>query len=244
MKTVESEASAQPENLPSEELGIRCTFGMELQEMFRYGYMFPPREDEVVSCTYLELPSYSYSKSKADLPPVNSISVPQCVVYDSNCSDGWHTPSPTASLRSVSPATTLSISSEPDTTPVTYRLLDSMEDLNALKKYTAKRSGLSTAVSRSAESFGKKSQHTASVDMTEDVNSVDADTGDDGTVDAEPEVDRETQSRRGSVISNSSSYSERIDRRRRQRRRRRDERRPRPHGDEWKRGEGRGPTEG
>lgn len=183
---------------------------MELQEMFRYGYMFPPREDEVVSCTYLELPSYSYSKSKADLPPVNSISVPQCVVYDSNCSDGWHTPSPTASLRSVSPATTLSISSEPDTTPVTYRLLDSMEDLNALKKYTAKRSGLSTAVSRSAESFGKKSQHTASVDMTEDVNSVDADTGDDGTVDAEPEVDRETQSRRGSVISNSSSYSERI----------------------------------
>ncbi|XP_076245253.1 atonal [Calliopsis andreniformis] len=175
---------------------------MELQEMFRYGYMFPPREEEAVSCTYLDLPKYSYLKNKADLPPVSSNTVPQCLVYDSNCSDGWHTPSPSASLRSVSPATTLSISSEPDTmsTPVTYRLLDSVEELN--KKYTVKRNSLSTK--------GSETAHVTNVmDMPEEVNSIDADT--DGTVDAEIEVDHEkTLSRRGSVISNSSSYSERI----------------------------------
>ncbi|XP_014474171.1 PREDICTED: protein atonal-like [Dinoponera quadriceps] len=97
---------------------------MELQEMFRYGYMFPPREDELASCVYLDLPNYA--KDKAGLPPVSTLAVPQCLVYDSNCSDGWHTPSPSASLRSVSPATTLSISSEPETinaSAATYRLL-------------------------------------------------------------------------------------------------------------------------
>ncbi|XP_053976830.1 protein atonal [Hylaeus anthracinus] len=174
---------------------------MELQEMFRYGYMFPPREDEAVSCMYLDLPSYAYSKNKADLPPVSSITVPKCVVYDSNCSDGWHTPSPTASLRSVSPATTLSISSEPDTisAPVTYRLLGSMEVLN--DRYAAK---------RSPSTVGVETQRAANtVDLAEEVNSLDADT--DGTVDPEPDTDHEkAQSRRDSVISNSSSFSDRI----------------------------------
>lgn len=176
--------------------------GMELQEMFRYGYMFPPREDEVVSCTYLDLPSYAYSKSKSDLPPVSSISIPQCIVYDGNRSDGWHTPSPTASLRSVSPATTLSVSSEPDTisTPVTYRLLGSMEELN--KRYATKRS-LATINSEAT-------QHAMNmIDLTEEVNSMDADT--DGTADPEAETEHEkAQSSRGSVISNSSSFSDRI----------------------------------
>ncbi|XP_031836639.1 atonal [Nomia melanderi] len=173
---------------------------MELQEMFRYGYMFPPREEEVVSCTYLDLPNYPYSKSKANLPPVSTFTVPQCIVYDSNCSDGWHTPSPTASLRSVSPATTLSISSEPDTisisTPVTYRILGSVDELN--KRYVTKR----------IES--QPAQHGVSaIDLAEEVNSMDADT--DGTNDAEGDGDHEkTQSRRDSVISNSSSISDRI----------------------------------
>lgn len=76
--------------------------------MFRYGYMFPPQEDALP--TYLELPSYPYLKEKIGLPPVSTLTVPQCAVYDNN-SDGWHTPSPAASLRSVSPATT-SASSE------------------------------------------------------------------------------------------------------------------------------------
>ena len=176
---------------------------MELQEMFRYGYMFPPREDEVVSCTYLDLPSYAYSKSKADLPPVSTITIPQCIVYDGNRSDGWHTPSPAASLRSVSPSTTLSISSEPDTissTPVTYRLLGSMEELN--KRYAAKRS----LVTMNNEA----TQHAMNmIDLTEEVNSMDADT--DGTADQEVETEHEkAQSSRGSVISNSSSFSDRI----------------------------------
>ncbi|XP_012283867.1 protein atonal homolog 8-like [Orussus abietinus] len=81
---------------------------MELQEMFRYGYLFPPQED--AAPTYLELPSYPYLKEKGGLPPVSTLAVPQCAVYDNN-SDGWHTPSPAASLRSISPATT-SASSE------------------------------------------------------------------------------------------------------------------------------------
>ncbi|XP_029049321.1 atonal [Osmia lignaria lignaria] len=171
---------------------------MELQEMFRYGYMFPPREDEVVSCTYLDLPSYPYSKSKTDLPPVSTITVPQCIVYDGNHSDGWHTPSPTASLRSVSPATTLS---EPDTitTSVTYRILGSVDELN--KRYTTK---------RNQSAMGTETKHnTNMVDLTEEVNSMDADT--DGTGDVEIETDHEkAQSCRGSVISNSSSFSDRI----------------------------------
>ena len=81
---------------------------MELQDMFRFGYMFPPQED--VAPTYLELPNYAYLKKEMCLPPVSTLAVPQCVPYDNN-SDGWHTPSPAASLRSVSPATT-SASSE------------------------------------------------------------------------------------------------------------------------------------
>ncbi|CAK9824177.1 Protein atonal [Anthophora retusa] len=170
--------------------------------MFRYGYMFPPREDEVVSCTYLDLPSYPYSKNKADLPPVSTITIPRCIVYDGNCSDGWHTPSPTASLRSISPATTLSISSEPDTisAPVTYRLLGTTKELNKRNRNT-KRNPISNEVR----------QHTMNVvDLTDEVNSMDADT--DGTIDAEVEMEHEkTQSSRGSVISNiSSSYSDRI----------------------------------
>ncbi|KAG7191087.1 hypothetical protein KM043_007124 [Ampulex compressa] len=102
--------------------------------MFRYGYMFPPREDEIIPCSYLDLQSYNYAKSKTGLPPVNTIAVPQCIVYDSNASDGWNTPSPTASLRSVSPATTLSISSEPDTIggQPTYRLLGTIENKRAI----------------------------------------------------------------------------------------------------------------
>lgn len=74
--------------------------------MFRYGYMFPPQEDSAP--TYLELPDYSYLKEKSViLPPVSSVLTvqPRCLGYDNN-SDGWHTPSPPASLRSVSPSTT------------------------------------------------------------------------------------------------------------------------------------------
>ena len=90
---------------------------MELQEMFRYGYMYPPQEDVVP--TYLELPNYGYLKKEMCLPPVSTLSVPQCVPYDNN-SDGWHTPSPAASLRSVSPATT-SASSESESGTLTGR---------------------------------------------------------------------------------------------------------------------------
>nr|XP_033338114.1 protein atonal-like [Megalopta genalis] len=169
---------------------------MELQEMFRYGYMFPPREEEVVSCGYLDLPSYtSYPKGKANLPPVSTFTVPQCIVYDSNGSDGWHTPSPTASLRSVSPATTLSISSEPDTVaaPVTYRLLGSVDELG--KRY-AKRSHAAVGSQQPAQTGG--------IELAEGGNSMDADT--DGTLDpeADPDLDK-AQSRRDSVVSNSSS---------------------------------------
>lgn len=168
--------------------------------MFRYGYMFPPREDEPVSCGYLDLPSYAYSKNKVDLPSVNTITIPQCIVYDGNRSDGWHTPSPAASLRSVSPATTLSMSSEPETvaTPMTYRLLGSMDD----KRYTAKRN-------MSAIDGGATQRAINIVDLSEEVNSMDADT--DGTVDAEAETEHEkAQSSRGSVTSNSSRFSDRI----------------------------------
>lgn len=90
---------------------------MELQEMFRYGYMYPPQED--VTPTYLELPNYHYLKKEICLPPVSTLTVPQCVPYD-NSSDGWHTPSPAASLRSVSPTTT-SVSSESESGTLTGR---------------------------------------------------------------------------------------------------------------------------
>ncbi|XP_043250500.1 protein atonal-like [Colletes gigas] len=176
---------------------------MELQEMFRYGYMFPPREDEPVSCMYLDLPSYAYSK-KTDVAPVNGITVPQCIVYDSNCSDGWHTPSPTASLRSVSPANSLSVSSESDGVtgggPVTYRLLGSMELFN--DRYAGKRSLSTIGTEPNRDPMN-------AIDLTEEVNSMDADT--DGTVDVEPDANRgEKQSRRDSIISNASSFSDRI----------------------------------
>ncbi|XP_015123187.1 protein atonal homolog 8 [Diachasma alloeum] len=85
---------------------------MEFQEMFRYGYMFPPQENEHVTSTYMELPEYTYLKEKSVLlPPVSSVlTVQPHMMYDNN-SDGWNTPSPPASLRSVSPSTTLSVSS-------------------------------------------------------------------------------------------------------------------------------------
>ncbi|XP_044017489.1 protein atonal-like [Aphidius gifuensis] len=96
---------------------------MELQEMFRYGYMYPPQEENILtSPTYLQLPDYTYLKDKnVLLPPVSSVlnninnnnnnttQIQHCMttLYDNN-SDGWHTPSPPASLRSVSPSTTVS----------------------------------------------------------------------------------------------------------------------------------------
>ncbi|XP_066581990.1 protein atonal-like [Prorops nasuta] len=98
---------------------------MELQEMFRYGYLYPREEDTL---PYLDLPSYAYNKSKVGLPPVSTLAAPHCLIYENN-SDGWHTPSPT-SLRSVSPATTLSsASSEPEgssTSGTVYRTLAPM----------------------------------------------------------------------------------------------------------------------
>ncbi|XP_011305444.1 uncharacterized protein ato [Fopius arisanus] len=91
---------------------------MEFQEMFRYGYMFPPQEDHNeahhITPTYVELPyADTYLKDKSVLlPPVSSVlTVQPHIMYDNN-SDGWNTPSPPASLRSVSPSTTLSGSSD------------------------------------------------------------------------------------------------------------------------------------
>ena len=104
---------------------------MELQEMFRYNYALPGMHEEVLHQPggYLQLPaSYAYEcKDKLHLPPVSSFALQspiqlgpqkqqqqqqQCTtaMYDS---DGWHTPSPAASLRSLSPTATCS-SSEPD----------------------------------------------------------------------------------------------------------------------------------
>ncbi|KAK2579714.1 hypothetical protein KPH14_011061 [Odynerus spinipes] len=170
---------------------------MELQEMFRYGYMFPPREDEVGSCTYLELPSYtSYAKNKSGLPPVSTLAVPRCVVYESNRSDGWHTPSPTASLRSVSPATTLSISSEPETNIIggtSYRLLSGTTEE---QRYTSKRMANGTG----CVVVGKtRSSRLDNMELGEELD-VDAD--------GEAEHDK-AQSCRGSVVSNSSGLSDR-----------------------------------
>lgn len=105
---------------------------MELQEMFRYNYMFPGmmHQDELVP-TYFEFPNYHsiHVKDKqqqqlTELPPMSSL-LPQPVpqiqqqqhcgnIYDSN-SDGWHTPSPAASLRSLSPVGTSLSCSEPET---------------------------------------------------------------------------------------------------------------------------------
>lgn len=178
---------------------------MELQEMFRYGYMFPPREDEpLAACAYLDLPNYSKT-SKIGLPPVSTLAVPQSLVYD-NCSDGWHTPSPTASLRSVSPATTLSISSEPETinnASSTYRLLGSVGK--------DKRSATMKKTSIGLSNVGHKRLRVNAMDhlVTEDIINLDGE-----REDAEEtiilDVDK-TQSCHDSVISNSSGcLSDRI----------------------------------
>ncbi|XP_044581593.1 uncharacterized protein LOC123263125, partial [Cotesia glomerata] len=83
--------------------------------MFRYGYMFASHKQESNTPTYLELSDYSYRKEKNILlPPVSSVLTVQsrCIIYDNNESDGWHTPSPPASLRSISPSTPISQSSK------------------------------------------------------------------------------------------------------------------------------------
>lgn len=157
--------------------------------------MFPPREDELAGCVYLDLPNFT--KDKTGLPPVSTLAVPQCLVYDSNCSDGWHTPSPSASLRSVSPATTLSISSEPESInapPATYRLLGSVKD---------KRSANKKSVSAVPGVGNKRTMRT--MDLAEEIINLDGerDPADIG-VDADGDVDK-TQSCRGSVISSGLS---------------------------------------
>jgi atonal protein 1/7 len=87
---------------------------MEIQEFFRLNYAFPVLQSNLPMCT--ELPNYlTYSKEKTGLPSINSLATPQHQrqynsLYDNN-SDGWHTPSPAASLRSLSPAG-ISVSSE------------------------------------------------------------------------------------------------------------------------------------
>lgn len=178
--------------------------------MFRYGYMFPPREDEplVPGCAYLELPSYAKTTSKiaVGLPPVSTLTVPQSLVYDSgNCSDGWHTPSPTASLRSVSPATTLSISSEPETinSAPTYRLLGSLTVKDHKRNSMAKR-GSSTTIGLT--NIGNKRLRVDGMDhlVTEEMVNLDGERED---IEETIHLDGgdKTRSCHGSVISNSSS---------------------------------------
>lgn len=185
----------------------RVNPAMELQEMFRYGYMFPPREDEplVAACAYLDLPSYAKTtgKTTVGLPPVSTLTVPQSLVYDSsNCSDGWHTPSPTASLRSVSPATTLSISSEPETinSAPTYRLLGStVKD----KRNSMAKRGSSAAIGLS--NIGNKRLRVDAMDhlVTEEMIHLDGEREDaEETINLDAD---KTRSCHGSVISNSSS---------------------------------------
>ncbi|XP_036145226.1 uncharacterized protein LOC105831331 [Monomorium pharaonis] len=185
---------------------------MELQEMFRYGYMFPPREDEplVPACAYLDLPSYAKTTTcksstvSVGLPPVSTLAVPQSLVYDSsNCSDGWHTPSPTASLRSVSPATTLSISSEPETVnsaPPTYRLLGTaIKDKRSAAKRGSSMIGLSN--------MGNKRLRVDTMDhhlMAEEIINLDGERED--TEETINSLDAEkARSCHGSIVSNSSS---------------------------------------
>lgn len=177
--------------------------------MFRYGYMFPPREDEpLAACAYLDLPNYTKT-SKIGLPPVSTLAVPQSLVYDnSNCSDGWHTPSPTASLRSVSPATTLSISSEPETlnsAPSTYRLLSSVGK-DKRSATTMKR----TSSTIGLNSLGHKRLRVNAMDhlVTEEMINLDGEREDpEETIVLDAD---KTQSCHGSVISNSSGLSDRI----------------------------------
>ncbi|EGI61695.1 PREDICTED: uncharacterized protein LOC105149766 [Acromyrmex echinatior] len=176
---------------------------MELQEMFRYGYMFPPREDEplVPACAYLDLNyAKTTSKTAVGLPPVSTLTVPQNLVYDSsNCSDGWHTPSPTASLRSVSPATTLSISSEPETinSAPTYRLLGStIKD----KRNVTKRGSMI-----GLSNIGNKRLHVDAMDhlMAEEMIHLDVEREDiEETINLDAD---KTRSCHSSIISNSSS---------------------------------------
>lgn len=87
--------------------------------MFRYGYMYPPSQEETAMFTtaYVDVPSYGGGGkdmvigSNQGLPPVSTLCVQptsnHCALYDNN-SDGWHTPSPAASHRSVSPTTCVS----------------------------------------------------------------------------------------------------------------------------------------
>ncbi|KYQ54121.1 Protein atonal [Trachymyrmex zeteki] len=176
---------------------------MELQEMFRYGYMFPPREDEplVPACAYLDLNyAKTTNKTAVGLPPVSTLTVPQNLIYDnSNCSDGWHTPSPTASLRSVSPATTLSISSEPETinSAPTYRLLGST--IKDKRNVTTKRGSMIGL------SIGNKRLHVDAMDhfVAEEMINLDIEREDaEETINLDAD---KTRSCHGSVISNSSS---------------------------------------
>ncbi|XP_001602174.1 basic helix-loop-helix transcription factor amos [Nasonia vitripennis] len=99
-------------------------------DMFRYNYnsFMPQQQQQQQQQQQEELPTYldlpvgypsAYCKDKLSLPPMSSLSVLQPIpqhctgAYDNN-SDGWHTPSPAASLRSLSPTST-SLASEPDT---------------------------------------------------------------------------------------------------------------------------------
>lgn len=179
---------------------------MELQEMFRYGYMFPPREDEpITACAYLELPSYGKMSGKTvGLPPVSTLT--QCLVYDgSNCSDGWHTPSPTTSLRSVSPATTLSISSEPETanSAPTYRLLDtvSRDKRHATTKRNSTMIGPCLDIVGSDKRLRADAMDHHRLVVTGEAINLDGEDTDETRLSLDPE---KSQSCHGSVISNSS----------------------------------------
>ncbi|KAI4482477.1 hypothetical protein M0802_013675 [Mischocyttarus mexicanus] len=174
---------------------------MELQEMFRYGYMYPPRDNKVGPCTYLELPSYtSYTgKTKSGLPPVSTLTVPRCVIYESYRNDDWHTPSPTTSLRSVSPATTLSSESETNViggAPSYHLLSAATED----QKYQTDKRINNCNVDCSSIVVGKtRSSRLDTVDLGEELD-----------VDADGDIEQDkAQSCRGSVVSNSSSLSDR-----------------------------------
>ncbi|KAK0088844.1 hypothetical protein PV325_010441 [Microctonus aethiopoides] len=85
---------------------------MELQEMFRYGYMFPSHDEN--QPTYLELSDYTYLKEKsALLPPVNSVLTiqPRCILYNNNTYENWEAPSEPENHRSISLSTKTSVNS-------------------------------------------------------------------------------------------------------------------------------------
>lgn len=165
--------------------------------MFRYGYMFPPQDDNVP--TYLELPDYTYLKEKSGLlPPVSSVLTvePRCVPYDSN-SDGWHTPSPPASLRSISPSTTASLNSENDR-PISMTNQDPIQQRqhHQQPQPQLKRTTNITDNRRSL------------LQVRVQVTGVDEDEEDDNQANISGE---EKLSSRRSVVSNSSSFSDCID---------------------------------